>query len=161
MSSLTNAETLDVWAKQSRPAARSAAGSLIVQGRLLLSYGPHFVAALCLPQISWLHTAVPVALTNADRYSATTSRHTTDAVRRFTANHPASRIIAVPDLTPLAHRLAGILSENLPPENLLRGIAREISAHFERLESERPSQHKELEVARAALAAALITENRL
>lgn len=153
---LTNAQTLTVWAKQTQHDARSAHGSVIVQGRALFSYGPHFAMAFIIPQILWRNPAMAVALVTADRYSTTTSKQLSQACGAFVTTHKAARLVSIPDLTPLAHTLAGICAENLGPENLAKRIPAAISAHLERCESERSAEPSVIRITRDVLGQALM-----
>lgn len=63
-----------LWAHQTQDSARVAGGNFWFTGATLYSYGPHFVCAYHMPA-EYAIGGRPVALLNADKYSATTNRH--------------------------------------------------------------------------------------
>lgn len=63
-----------LWAHKAQDSARVASGNFHFVGPALYSYGPHFVCAYHMPE-EYSVDGRPVALLNADMYSATTNRH--------------------------------------------------------------------------------------
>lgn len=63
-----------LWAHKAQDSARVASGNFYFVGPVLYSYGPHFVCAYHMPG-EYSVDGRPVALLNADKYSATTNRH--------------------------------------------------------------------------------------
>lgn len=135
MTKLTNSQTFNLWAKQSRPEAHAGNQTVYFRGPVIYSYGPHFPLACILPGCISRDARVRVALHNGARYSVTTSKHMGQALGAFHANHVPGVSIAVPDFQPLAEKLRGLIENRATESNLADRIREAILAHAERLES--------------------------
>lgn len=104
-----------VWASQSQDYGRSNNRNFFFNGRVLYSYGSHFVVGIAV--------GVSTFILNSDTYSISTSRHQTYAWR---AAH--GTILHVPNLTKI-HR--AILAMVDPNENSRTWAPKELRAYLE------------------------------
>ena len=91
-----NSMVAHVWAQQTQATGRSSKGQFYFDGRVLFSYGRHYVAAYALPHPN----GALIYLLNGDSYSETTSRHVS---RARVAAHGTRH--TVPGLTELSRVL--------------------------------------------------------
>jgi hypothetical protein len=116
-----NANVARLWAEANAFCAHSHNGNLFFVFVALYSYGYHYLAGARLPASFSRDGDRPLFLINADKVSATTSRHVSYARRAAARVAGSASVFLIPGLTDLARKT-----------NLLNGFAGIDSAEIER-----------------------------